>query len=111
MYERESQVLYDNITEDLPETLEEQRKPPHSGKELGDDSTKCPGEGYVWKGNGPPESGCGNWVKGSGEDMERLFPDLNHLPPVLPHWDYTGPDFPKGVRLYLDGTYEIKVNK
>ena len=32
-------------------------------KELGNDSTKCPGEGFKWRGNEGPETGKGSWVK------------------------------------------------
>ena len=86
----------------------EEKKPPHSRKELGGDSTKCPGEGYEWRGSEPPESGLGSWVKGSGKATETLHPDFNHKPPVQPYWDYEGPGFEQGVRLYLDGSWGPK---
>jgi hypothetical protein len=37
-----------------------------------------------------------------------LHPDLDHPSPIGPHWDYTGPTFPQGTRLYPNGTWEIK---
>ncbi len=81
------------------------RRPPFNGAELGSDPTKCPGPGFEWKGNGPPESGKGSWVKGN----EKLHPDLNHGDPVGPHWDYEGPNFPNpGIRLKPNGTWEYK---
>lgn len=39
---------------------------------------------------------------------ESLHPDLDHQPPIGPHWDYTGPKFPGGARLYPDGTWASK---
>jgi len=32
----------------------------------------------------------------------------DHPPPKGPHWDYTGPNFPDGTRLFPDGTWEVK---
>lgn len=84
------------------------KKPPYSGEELGNDPTKCPGEGFKWKGKGAPESGQGSWVKENDTEKEILHPDLNHPPPKKPHWDYTGPDWEDGVRLNIDGTWEPK---
>jgi RHS repeat-associated protein len=85
-----------------------EKKPPYSGTELGDDPTKAPSEGFEWKGKGKPGSGRGSWVKGDGKEKESLYPDLDHSAPVGPHWDYTGPAFPQGARLYPNGTWEIK---
>ena len=78
--------------------------PPFSGSDLGLDPTKCPGEGFKWKGKGSPESGEGAWVNGL---KDRLHPDLKHKPPKGPHWDYQGERFPD-VRLYPNGTWELK---
>jgi hypothetical protein len=49
-----------------------------------------PGEGWGWKGSGPPESGKGNWV--NPETGQKLHPDLNHPAPKGPHWGLTNPD-------------------
>jgi RHS repeat-associated protein len=88
---------------------EKRKKPPYCGQELGNDSTKCPGEGFEWKGNGGPETGRGSWVKGHKQPNEvKLHPDLEHPPPKAPHWDYEGPDYPRGAELYLDGTWRPK---
>jgi RHS repeat-associated protein len=88
---------------------DEPGSPPYKGDTLGD-GTKCPEKGYEWKGAGKPEESQGNWVRGDRKDtQEILHPDLNHKPPVGPHWDYEGPAFPRpGVRLYPDGTWEYK---
>lgn len=88
---------------------EKKKKPPYEGKELGDDPTKCPGEGFEWKGKGKPGSNQGSWVKGTGKTKEILYPDLDHPDPIGPHWDYTGPEFQGGTRLYPDGTWEPKL--
>lgn len=95
--------------EQNPETDEKKKKPPYCGQELGNDPTKCPGEGFEWKGKGGPETGKGNWVKNDGLPTQvSLHPDINHPPPKAPHWDYVGPDFPKGAELYLDGLWKPK---
>lgn len=84
-------------------------KPPYCGEKLGNDPSKSPGKGFEWKGKGSPESGKGSWVKNWKQpNEEKLHPDINHPPPKAPHWDYEGPDYPKGVELYIDGTWKPK---
>jgi RHS repeat-associated protein len=89
---------------------EKQRKPLFDGQELGSDSNRCPGPGFVWKGRGDPASGRGAWVRGEGKEQISLHPDFNH-PSHAPHWDYEGEGsgYPDGARLYLDGTWEEKI--
>ncbi|MCH9617248.1 MAG: hypothetical protein SP4CHLAM5_07710 [Chlamydiia bacterium] len=65
-------------------------KPPFSWKDLGDDPSKCPGEGFEWYGNGSPETGKGNWV--NPKTKEKLHPDFHHPAPKGPHWGYTNPN-------------------
>ena len=84
--------------------ISEEQAPPFTWEDLGWDSSKCPGEGFVCKKKGTPESGNGNWVKGEKDSKERLNPDLKHDFPHGPPWDYHGPNFPKGVRINRDGT-------
>lgn len=85
----------------------EKRKPKYDGKELGTDTTKCPGEGFEWKGRGRPETGNGSWVKDHRlPTQESLHPDFDHPLPKKPHWDYVGPD--GKARLNTDGTWEWK---
>ncbi|PJD95543.1 MAG: hypothetical protein CK425_08490 [Parachlamydia sp.] len=80
-------------------------KSPHNGEQLGDDPSKCPGEGFIWKGRGPPGSGRGAWHnKATGV---RLYPDLDHPAPKGPHWDYLD-DAGNEERHFLDGTWEPK---
>ena len=81
--------------------------PPHRGDELGNDPAKQT-KGYEWKGKGKPGSAEGNWVKGPKGSQETLHPDLNHPNPIGPHWDYDGPNFPDGARLYPNGTWSPK---
>jgi RHS repeat-associated protein len=76
-------------------------KPRFNGKELGNDPTKCPGEGFEWKGDAK-----GQWHHPGTK--ESLRPDFNHPGNVKPHWDYKGPDFPRGAQLNLDGTWRLK---
>ena len=82
------------------------KKPRYDGRDLGEDPTRCPGEGFEWKGRGPPGSGKGSWH--NEQTKEKLYPDLDHPPPKKPHWDYYSPEFPKGTRLNTDGTWEPK---
>lgn len=83
-------------------------KPPYTWDDLGIDPSVCPDDGFVWKGSEQPEAGKGNWVRGEKPNQEKLNPDLNHPDPVGPHWDYHSPQFPKGVRIKPDGTWEHK---
>jgi hypothetical protein len=92
-----------NDSENLDDKEKEQ-KPKYDGRDLGNDPTKCP-EGFEWKGKGAPGSKKGNWVHPDTEEW--LRPDLEHLDPIKPHWDYGG-DFPDRYRLFLDGTWEVK---
>jgi hypothetical protein len=82
--------------------------PPYRGDILGNDGSKNPGVGFEWKGKGPPGSAQGQWVRGPKDTQESLHPDLYHPEPVGPHWDYEGPGFPKGARIYSDGTWSPK---
>ena len=86
---------------------EKKKKPPYDGEKLGDDPTQCPGEGFKWKGkSSKPGSKEGSWH--NENTKESLYPDLQHAPPKKPHWDYQSPEFPKGARINLDGTWESK---
>jgi len=110
--QKSSNVSYGNNeiwTLDKRVSSDEPGSPPHRGDQLGN-GTKSPDRGYEWKGSGTPGSSKGNWVRGNRKDtQEVLHPDLNHKPPIGPHWDYESPSFPKpGVRLYPDGTWEHK---
>jgi len=49
-----------------------------------------PGVDWVWKGNGTPESGEGNWV--NEKTGQKLHPDFNHPDPKGPHWGLKQPD-------------------
>lgn len=86
---------------------DEPGSPPYRGDKLGRRDNP-PAEGFEWKGDGPPGSKQGNWVRGKGEARETLHPDFDHGPPQGKHWDYRGPGFPKGTRLYPDGSWENK---
>ncbi|MFI0436149.1 MAG: hypothetical protein ACH350_10600, partial [Parachlamydiaceae bacterium] len=91
------------------EEKKNRKPPPYCGEKLGKDPTKCPGEGFKWKGKGGPETGKGNWVKDDGlSTQESLHPDLQHPPPKPPHWDYVGPGYENGAELYLNGGWQLK---
>jgi|GEM_PF-3099076 len=82
------------------------KAPPYQGDKLGINPQKPKAKGFEWKGKGPPGSSQGSWYNPA--TGESLHPDLDHPPPLKPHWDYVGPDFPQGARLYPDGTWEPK---
>ena len=63
-------------------------------------------EGWEWRGSGPPGSSQGSWY--NPQTGQSLHPDLNHAPPIGPHYDYSGPDAPGGLRIFPDGTVEPK---
>ena len=60
------------------------------------DDPKVPPEGYEWRGKGPQGSPQGNYF--NPETGESLHPDLDHKPPIGPHWDYWGPD---GIKIRI----------
>ena len=64
-------------------------------------------DGFVFKKDrfvSPKPRGC--WY--NKETNERLFPDLEAENQEDCHWDYYGPKFPYGARLYIDGTWSAK---
>jgi len=85
-------------------TTNSSKKPSYDGRELGIDPTRCPGEGFEWRGRGSPNSGRGSWH--NDKTGESLHPDLNH-PDHKPHWDYLD-SAGKEYRLNTDGTWEPK---
>ncbi len=97
-------VLEEDLEEHKSPQVKGKKRPPYCGQALGSNSTKCPGEGFEWKGKGNPESGRGAWH--NQNTNESLHPDFNHPPPKAPQWDYEGPE--GDARLNLDGTWEWK---
>jgi len=66
-----------------------------------------PGPGFQWKGQpgsqpGDPE---GSWYNPNGP--ETLRPDMEHKPPIGPHWDYKAPN-KQWYRWFPDGRFELK---
>jgi RHS repeat-associated protein len=70
-----------------------------------DDATIPPGPGWEWRGKGQPGSAEGSWYNPGTEEV--LRPDVNHAPPVGPHWDYKDKSG-KWWRVKPDGTMEPK---
>ena len=66
----------------------------------GDDPTVAP-EGYEWKGKGPQGSKDGNYAR--PDPKTSWHPDLNHDPPIGPHWDFKDPSG-QWWRIFKDGT-------
>jgi hypothetical protein len=80
------------------------KKPPRfNGKDLGLDPSKCPEEGFEWRGKGAPESGKGNWVNPT--TGEKLHPDLQHPEGKDPHWGFTDSSGTP-YDLFLDGNWK-----
>ena len=79
---------------------------PYKGEELPADGAEIPAKGFEWRGKGKPGSKTGNWY--NPVTGESLRPDLEHEPPIGPHWDYHGPAAPGGARIYPDGKWELK---
>jgi len=48
--------------------------------------SKSPGSGWEWRGPGKPGTPKGAWFK--PKTGETLHPNLDHKPPIGPHWDY-----------------------
>jgi YD repeat-containing protein len=75
-----------------------------------DDPSRSPGTEWEWRGPGTPGSEEGAWYNPG--TTESLHPDLNHAPPIGPHWDYSNPanNGPngRGWRAYPDGRLEPK---
>lgn len=93
--------LYKHYQKKKHKKLDHGEDPPYTWDDLGDDSSKCPGEGFEWRGKSDAKDGEGNWIKHKKPKQESLYPDFNH-PHHDPHWDYYGPKFPRGVRIYPD---------
>jgi hypothetical protein len=66
-----------------------------------------PGPGFEWKGKpwSQPGDRYGNWY--NPKTGESLHPDMDHKPPIEPHWDYYAPDG-KVYRWFPDGRLELK---
>jgi RHS repeat-associated protein len=63
--------------------------PPSPSDPIPTDPTQPPGKGWEWRGPDATGGSKGGWYKpGTGET---LHPDLDHPPPIGPHWDYIDP--------------------
>ena len=67
----------------------------------GNNPAKCNIPGFEWRGSGTPASGHGNFV--NMKTGEWLHPDLNHGPPIGPHWDYGTRGSSQTFRIFPDG--------
>lgn len=71
----------------------------------GNDGSVSPGDDYEWKGKEP--AGCPEGAWKNPKTGEQWHPDLDHAPPVGPHWDYTNGKKPKRTwRVFPDGRIE-----
>ena len=67
----------------------------------GNDPAKCNIPDFEWRGSGTPASGRGNFV--NMKTGEWLHPDLNHGPPIGPHWDYGVRGSSQTFRIFPNG--------
>ncbi len=72
----------------------------------GNDPSRCDVSGFEWRGSGSPASGHGNYV--NMQTGEWLHPDLNHGPPIGPHWDYGVRGSSQTFRIFPDGSISSK---
>lgn len=72
----------------------------------GDDPTEAP-EGFEWRGRPGSEPGDDEGNYYNPDTDESLHPDIDHDPPIGPHWDYKDK---KGdwYRIFPDGTHKPK---
>jgi hypothetical protein len=71
------------------------------------DPTKPPGPDWEWKGKNPtPGSREGSWYNPNTD--ESLHPNLDHPPPIDPHYDWLPPGGGPGYRIFPDGRIEPK---
>ncbi len=96
-YVGESSILVHNAC-DVP--------PPTHIQNLGNDPTKCNVPGFEWRGKGVAGSSTGNYYNSA--TREWLHPDLNHAPPIGPHWDYGMKNGNNTYRIFLDGNISLK---
>ena len=61
-----------------------------------------PRAGFEWRGSGPVGSSQGNWYNPLTKEWMR--PDLNHAPPIGPHWDYGIKGQSPHYRIFPDGS-------
>jgi RHS repeat-associated protein len=69
--------------------------------QIPDDPSTAPGPDWEWRGGDK-----GQWF--NPKTGESLRPDLDHLDPIGPHWDYKKRGESKGWRIFPDGRVEPK---
>jgi hypothetical protein len=71
------------------------------------DPRVSPGPGFEWKGQSGSQPGDpeGSWY--NPKTKETLRPDLDHDPPIGPHWDYKAPN-KQWYRWFPDGRFELR---
>lgn len=72
----------------------------------GNNPEKCEAPGFEWRGDGTVSSGKGNFV--NMQTGEWLHPDLQHGPPIGPHWDYGIRGSKQVYRIFPDGRIFLK---
>jgi hypothetical protein len=72
----------------------------------GNDPKVSPGAGFTWRGGSGsiPGDARGAWYNAAIDTS--LHPDLNHGPPIGPHWDLTNPF--GAFRIFPDGSIKLK---
>jgi RHS repeat-associated protein len=82
--------------------------PPEPPKFPGNDPAVPPGPDFQWKGRpgSTPGDKEGNWF--NPHTGESLRPDLQHGPPIGPHWDWRPPGRGDWFRIFPDGKIRPK---
>ena len=60
-------------------------------------------QGWQWRGRGAPGSNMGSWY--NPRSRESLYNDMNHPPPIPPHYDYRHSGSGDGYRLFPNDTW------
>lgn len=57
-------IAYEQWAKNRCMQKQKESEPPYTWDDLGDDPSKCPGEGFEWRGDSKPKDGLGNWIRG-----------------------------------------------
>jgi hypothetical protein len=82
--------LLPNEGNECPQPSPQPQQPPKPPPPIPDNPADSPGEGWEWRGTGPVGSDRGAWY--NPDTGESLHPNLDHAPPIGPHWDWIDPN-------------------
>ena len=94
----------DGTEETCPDSSSANQPPVPDVTYPGDDPAKSPGDDYEWRGPDQQGGERGGYANKYGKDS--WHPNLDHGPPIGPHWDYNDP-FGHKWRIFPDGIIEF----